>query len=126
MKPHDESDFIEISGLAVRAIIGVYPDERTRRQELLLGFRLYADLRPAGQSDAIADAVDYREVTKRVLAFVESSRFELLEALAERVAQLLLQNARVNKVKLTIQKPGALRHARTVGVTIVRARDGRE
>jgi D-erythro-7,8-dihydroneopterin triphosphate epimerase len=118
-------DFIEIEDLLVRAIIGVNPDERDNRQDVQLTLRLETDLRPAAQSDSIDDAVNYRSITKSVIAFVEQSSFQLVETLAEEVAQLCLRDPRVERVRVQLRKPGALRFARTVGVTIERGQNDR-
>jgi dihydroneopterin aldolase/D-erythro-7,8-dihydroneopterin triphosphate epimerase len=113
-------DFIEIEDLHVRAIIGVNPEERENRQDVMLTVRLEADLRPASRSDTIEDAVNYRTITKSIIAFVEESSFQLVETLAEEVAQLCLRDRRVERVRVQLRKPGALRFARTVGVCIER------
>ncbi len=119
------TDFIEIEDLLVRTIVGVNPDERVNRQDVLLSIRLEADLRPAANSDSIEDAVNYRTITKNVIAFVEKSSYFLVEKLAEEVAQLCLRDSRVQRVRVHLQKPGALRFARTVGVCIERDRNDR-
>ncbi len=119
------TDFIEIEDLLVRPIIGVNADERVNRQDVLISVRLEADLRPAARSDSIDDAVNYRTITKSIIAFVEQSSFQLVETLAEEVAQVCLRDARVERVKVHLRKPGALRFARTVGVCIERDRDDR-
>ena len=113
-------DFIEIEDLRVRAIIGVNPDERENRQDVMISVRLETDLRPAARTDSIDDAVNYRTITKSVIAFVEQSSFQLVETLAEEVAQICLREPRVERVWVQLRKPGALRFARTVGVCIER------
>ena len=115
-------DRILISDLACRCVIGVEDWERRERQEVLVSITLTADLAPAGRSDRIEDAVDYRLLKKKVLADAEASSFFLIEALAERVAELCLQDARVEEVQVCVEKPGALRFARTVSVEISRRR----
>lgn len=116
-------DRIEIRDLLLRAIIGINADERVNRQDVLLNIELDADLRPAARSDDIRDAVNYRTIAKDVIEFVERSQFQLVETLAEAVASLCLRDARVTRVRVSIQKPGALRFAASVGVTIERTRD---
>jgi len=116
------SDTIEIRDLLLRAIVGINPDERINRQDVLLNLSLEADLRPAARSDDIRDAVNYRTIAKDVIEFVEQSQFNLVEALAESVAALCLQDERVTRVRVSLQKPGALRFAESVGVTIERTR----
>jgi dihydroneopterin aldolase len=118
-------DRVEIVGLEVRTIIGIFPWERKRLQRVRLDLSMEADVRPAGRSDRIEDALDYKTVSKRVQAFVKGSRFGLLEALAEAVAGLVLAEfARVRRVHLRVEKPGALRGADTVAVAVSRARRG--
>jgi dihydroneopterin aldolase/D-erythro-7,8-dihydroneopterin triphosphate epimerase len=116
------SDRIEIRDLLLRAIIGINPDERINRQDVLLNIELDADLRPAARSDDIRDAVNYRTIAKEVIDLVEGSQFQLVETLAEAVAALCLQDERVTRVRVSLQKPGALRFAASVGVTIERTR----
>ena len=115
-------DIIEIRDLLLRAIVGINPDERVNRQDVLLNLTLQADLRPAAKSDDIEDAVNYRTIAKEVIEFVEQSRFNLVEALAEAIAALCLRDERVSRVCVNVQKPGALRFAQSVGVTIERSR----
>jgi len=115
-------DQIHIRDLALRCIIGVYDEERRDKQDVDINITLYADLRAAGKSDDIADTVDYKAIKKRVVAMVEQSSFLLVERLAERVAEICLGDERVEQVRVSVEKPAALRFARTVGVEIVRGR----
>jgi dihydroneopterin aldolase len=118
----DAADRIDIVGLAVPAVIGIFDWERKVRQRVVLDLTLHAGLRRAARSDRIADALDYKKVSKRVQEAVRKSRFRLLEALAEEVARLLLAEFPARKVVVRVEKPGALRGARTVAVTITRSR----
>jgi FolB domain-containing protein len=113
-------DRIVIRDLAVRCILGVGDEERRERQDVLVSLVLRADLRRAAQTDAFSDAVDYRALKKRVLALVEASAFHLLEALAEAIARACLAFPGVGAVQVTVEKPGALRFARSVAVEITR------
>jgi len=115
-------DRIYIRRLHARCIIGIFPEERTEKQDVYLNITMYADLRDAGVSDAIEDTVDYKRVKKRVLAMVEQSEFFLLERLAEQVATLCLEDPHIERVEVVIDKPGALRFADSVAVHIVRGR----
>ncbi len=115
-------DHIFIRDLAARCIIGVRPEERIEKQDVLVSLALSADLSRAGKSDVLADSVDYRAIKKRVLAIVEDSRFCLLEALAEAIASGCLETAGVFEVRVTVDKPGALRFARSVAVEVIRKR----
>jgi FolB domain-containing protein len=116
-------DKIHIRDLRLRCIIGVNPEERTARQDVVVDLTLFADLRQAGASDDLADTVDYKAIKLRIVEEVEASAFLLVERLAEHVAGLCLAEPKVRKVRVLIEKPGALRFARTVGVEIIRSRD---
>lgn len=116
-------DQIHIRDLLVRGILGINDEERTNRQDILLNVTLSVDTRSAAGSDAIEDAVNYRTLTKQIIDHVESSACLLVERLAEEVARLCLHDPRVEAVEVTIDKPGALRFARSVGITIFRTRD---
>ena len=115
-------DKIHIRDLLVRCIIGIYPEEREKRQEILINMTLYADLRQAGRTDRIEDTVDYKRVKQSVLAMAESSSYHLVERLAERAAEIALEEPKVERVDVVIDKPGALRFARSVAVAITRER----
>lgn len=116
------ADQIFIRDLLVRCIVGVDERERAGKQDVLVHVTLYLDLRRAGQSDALEDTIDYRVLKKQILHMAEDSQFYLIEALAERIAGICLADARIDRVKVTVEKPGALRFARTVGVEIIRGR----
>ena len=118
------SDRILIQDLFLRAIIGVNPDERDKVQDLLLNVTLEVDTRPAAATDHIDQAVNYATVTKRIVALVEGSRYQLLESLAEAVAHACLEDPRVRAVTVRVDKPRALRYARSVAIEIYRTRKG--
>ncbi|MDA8157488.1 MAG: dihydroneopterin aldolase [Actinomycetota bacterium] len=113
-------DRILIKDLLVRAIIGVFEEERREKQDVLINITMFADLEKAGTSDSISDTVDYRKIKKEVLRFAENSSFRLAEALAEAVAKICLSEQHVKAVRVTVEKPGALRFARSAGVEIFR------
>ena len=115
-------DRILIEGLCARCIIGVNNDERTERQDVVIDIDLYTDMATPGRTDDINDAVNYKEVKKKVLALVESSSFFLIEALAEAISRLCLEDEAVERVRVRVDKPLALRFAKTVGVEITRGR----
>jgi dihydroneopterin aldolase/D-erythro-7,8-dihydroneopterin triphosphate epimerase len=118
-------DRVHIRDLAVPGILGINPDERVNRQEILVNATLWVDTRPAAISDNIDDAVNYRTITKRLIDHIERGDPMLVERLAaELVAICFLSDDRVGEVEMTVEKPGALRHARSVGITIRRTRDG--
>lgn len=117
------ADRILISDLLLRAIIGVNEEERHATQDVLINLALTADLRPAGMSDRLEDSVDYRAIKRRIIDVVEASQYALVEALAERIAAVCLESPRVQAVQVRVEKPGALRFARSVGVEIIRERE---
>lgn len=119
----DRLDRIHIRDLLVRCTIGIYPEERRTKQDVLINITLHADLRAACRSDRLEDSLDYKQVKKRVLAKVESSSYQLVERLAEAVAAVCLEEPRVQRVEVTVDKPGALRFAQSVAVEIVRQRE---
>jgi len=121
-----EMDKIYIRELSARCIVGIFPREREVRQEVLINIVLACDLAEAGRSDAIADTVDYKQIKNRVLEMVEASEFFLIERLAEAIAALCLEAPRVQRVTVTVDKPGALRFARSVAVKITRQRPNAE
>jgi D-erythro-7,8-dihydroneopterin triphosphate epimerase len=115
-------DRILISDLQARCIIGVNDDERREKQDVLINISLAADLSKAGKSDRFEDTIDYRAIKKRVLQIAESSSYHLVEALAEAIAEVCLANPSVKTAVVRVEKPLALRFARTVGVEITRER----
>jgi dihydroneopterin aldolase len=116
-------DRIFITALAADAIIGIYDWEREVRQRVEIDLEMQVDLSAAIKSDAIEDTLNYKSVAKRVLAFVEQSRFRLVESLAGEIARIVLAEFPVARVRVTVHKPGAVRHSRDVGVVIERGRD---
>ena len=116
-------DRIFLTSLSTEAVIGIFDWEREVRQRIEIDLEMSFDLSAAARSDSIDDTLNYKSVAKRVLAFVEASRFQLVEALAEHVAVLVLAEFPVAKVRVTVHKPGAIRHSRDVGVIIERSRD---
>lgn len=116
-------DRIFLKALSADAVIGIFDWEREVRQRVEIDLDMSIDLAAAAESDAIADTLNYKSVAKRVHAFVEESRFQLVETLAERVADLVLAEFPVARVCVTVHKPGAIRHARDVGVIIERSRN---
>jgi dihydroneopterin aldolase len=116
-------DTIFIRALKTEAIIGIFAWERQVKQTVILDIEISADIRKAARSDAIDDTLNYKRVAKRVLAFIESSQFHLVETLAEHIAMLILEEFGVAGVSITLSKPGALRGSRDVGVMLKRGRD---
>ena len=116
-------DRVFIKDLLLRAIIGSNDDERVKRQDVVVNVELEADCRPAAASDAIEDAVNYRDIAKETIDLVETSSFFLVERLAEEIARVCLKDPRVARVRVTVEKPTAVRFAKSVGVSIERGRD---
>jgi FolB domain-containing protein len=115
------NDRILIRDLLVRGIVGINPEERRNKQDIVINLELEVDTRTAAASDDISDAVNYRSVCKRIIEHVETSAPFLVERLASDIARLVLDGFGVSKVKVRVEKPGALRFARSVGVEIERA-----
>ena len=103
-------------------VIGIFDWERRIRQRVLLDLTLWTDVRRAARSDRIEDALDYKRVSKRLQEFVAKARFRLLERMAEEVARILLEEFGARRARVRVEKPGALRGARTVAVTVTRSR----
>ncbi len=116
-------DRIHIRDLLARCIVGIYPKERENLQEVHLNITMHVDLRAAGQSDDINDTVNYKDIKKRLLSMVEQSNYFLIERMAEESARICLEDHRVRRVDVTVDKPGALRFARSVAVEITRLQD---
>ncbi len=115
-------DQVFIKDLLVRGIIGVNEWERVTPQDILINIILIADLQHAGESDQIADSVNYRTVAKKVQAHAETAMRITVEALAADIARLCLEDPLVQKVRVRVEKPGAVRFATSVGVEIERSR----
>ncbi len=113
-------DIVYLSELKVETTIGVSDWERKTRQFVLIDLDMGTDSRAAGKSDNIADALDYRNVTKRIREEVESGQFHLIEALAEHLAHMLLTEFSLPWLRLKLTKPGAIRGTRYVGIIIER------
>jgi FolB domain-containing protein len=116
------ADRIEIKDLLVRGIVGLNEDERRKRQDILVNLSLVCDVRTPGATDSIEGACNYRTVSKSIIRMVEASSFFTVEKLATEIAQLVLEDNSVDEVTVSVEKPGALRFARSVGVKITRNR----
>ena len=115
-------DRIFVRDLRTETIIGIFDWERKVRQTLSFDLEFPGDIRRAAKSDRIEDTLNYKSVAKRVLAFVEASEFQLVETLAEHVAQLILKEYALEWVRVALNKVGAVRGSRDVGVEIERSR----
>lgn len=116
-------DHVFIEGLEIEALIGIYDWERRIRQTLVFDIEMAFDNRVPAASDAIEDTLNYKAVSKRIVEYVGQSGFGLVETLAERVAEIILREFDVSRVRLKLSKPGAVRGARAVGVRIERSRE---
>ncbi len=113
-------DCVFIRDLLVRCVIGIFPEERDKKQDVLINVTMETDLQDACKSDAIADSIDYKKVKQEIVNVVETSQYQLVESIAGRVADICLSEQRVLRVTVTVEKPGAARFSRSVGVSIVR------
>jgi FolB domain-containing protein len=116
-------DQIFIKDLVARGIIGVKDPEREKPQEIVINIVLFADVRKAGQTDNLEDTVNYRTIAKQALAHAESAKRFTVEALAADIARMCLETDGVLKVRVRVEKPGAVRFSRSVGVEIERSRE---
>jgi dihydroneopterin aldolase len=118
----DAGDRIFLHGLGIDCIIGFIEWERRIKQTVVLDVEMPVDCARAAESDDVADTLDYKKVAKRLISFVESSEFKLVETLAHRAAMLILEEFGVDWVRLSVNKPGAIRHSKDVGVAVLRTR----
>ena len=115
-------DTVFIEDLRIETVIGIYDWERQIRQVVAIDLEMAFDNTKPAATDRIEDTLDYKAVSKRLIAFVEASHFELVETLAERCAQIVLDEFGVTWLRLKLSKPGAVRGSRAVGVRIERGR----
>jgi FolB domain-containing protein len=115
------NDKVIIRDLLLRGIIGINDWEREKKQDILINMALFTDMRAAGQSDDISDALNYRTITKRIIEYVEGSVHYTVEALATEVARIAIAHGAARAI-VRVEKPGALRFAESVGVEIERER----
>ena len=120
-KSHSQpTDTIYIRDLLVRGIIGIYDWEQKNKQDMLINAEIVVDISKAGQTDEIDDAVNYKSICKKMIQMAEKNTSKLIEHLIERMASMILTEFPVHSVKLTIDKPGALRFSKSVGIQIER------
>ena len=113
-------DIIFLRNLKIDTVIGIYDWERRIKQTVILDLEMATDIKKAAKSDVIEDTLDYKAIAKRVISFVEESEYKLVETLAERIAEIIVNEFKVPWVKLSLNKIGAIRGARDVGVIIER------
>lgn len=117
-------DIIYLNDLQIETIIGIFDWEREVKQTISLDLEMGTDIKKAAASDHIDDTLDYKAVSKRLIDFVEQSEFQLVETLAERICEIIMNEFDVPWVKLRVNKKGAIRGAQDVGVIIERGRKG--
>ena len=113
-------DKIFLDDMRVETVIGIWEWERKIRQTVAIDLEMSADIRKAAASDEVEDTLNYKSVAKRVQAFVSESSFQLVETLAEKIAAIILDEFDVDWVRVRVNKPGAIRGAKGVGVLIER------
>ena len=118
----ENMDKIFLTDLQSTCIIGCNSWERNEKQEVIINICLYTDLKKASISDDIGDTIDYKQLKKQVMEMVEKSSYKLIEALAGAVVQICLSHQAVSAARVKVEKPGALRYAKTVGVEIFRTK----
>ena len=114
-------DVIFLTGLATDCIIGIWDWERRVKQKVVIDLEMAADIRKAAASDHISDTLDYKRVSKRLLQFVSESQFQLVETLTDRIAQIVITEFDVAWVRVRLNKQGAIRGSRDVGILIERS-----
>jgi dihydroneopterin aldolase len=114
-------DRVFIEDLRIETVIGIFDWEREIKQAVSFDLEMAFDIGAAAQSDAIEDTLDYKAVAKRLIKFVERSEFQLVEKLAERCAEIVLNEFPVTQLRLKLSKPGAVRGSSAVGVIIERS-----
>ena len=113
-------DIIYLRELRVETVIGIYEWERRIRQPVIINLEMRADIRRAAATDNIDDTLNYKAVAKRLTAFLGASQFQLVETLAERIAEIVMNEFQVPWLRLEVNKKGAVRGAQDVGVIIER------
>ena len=123
MSEHHQLDTIFLTDLRIETVVGIWDWERKIRQTVSIDLEMGADVAAAAAHDDIEHTLNYKAVAKRVQSFVGESSFQLVETLAERTAKLILTEFGVPWVRVSVNKPGAIRGARGVGVKIYRSKD---
>ena len=122
MDTQQATDTVFLHELKVETIIGIWGWERKIRQTVSIDLEMGADIRRAAETDSIDDTLNYKAISKRVQQFVADSEFQLVETMAEKIAELVLQEFNVPWVQVRVSKPGAIRGAKNVGVLIRRSK----
>ena len=119
-KAQDPMDTIFIRNLRIDTIIGIFDWERSTKQTVYLDLEMAIDIKKAAASDHIDEALDYKSLSKSIIAFVEKSEYQLVETLADSVANLIMNDFNVPWLKLNLNKKGALSQADDVGISLER------
>ena len=115
-------DIIYLRDLRIDTIIGIYDWERRMKQTIILDLDMGTDIRKAANSDNIEDTLNYKAVAKRLMSYVGESEFELVETLAEKITEIIMEEFKVPWLRLSLNKKGAVRGVRDVGVVIERGK----
>ena len=116
-------DKVFVKNILARGIIGINEWERDKPQDILINIDLYTEMRNEEVKDNIAEVIDYSKVTKKIISHAETAQRFTVEALAEDIAQICLEDPRVIKTTVRVEKPGAVRFSQSVGVEIERSRN---
>jgi dihydroneopterin aldolase len=122
MDTQQATDTVFVHELKVETIIGIWGWERKIRQTVSIDLEMGADIRRAAETDSIDDTLNYKAISKRVQQFVADSEFQLVETMAEKIAELVLQEFKVPWIQVRVSKPGAIRGANNVGILIHRSK----
>ena len=122
MDTQQATDTVFVHELKVETIIGIWGWERKIRQTVSIDLEMGADIRRAAETDSIDDTLNYKAISKRVQQFVADSEFQLVETMAEKIAELVLQEFNVPWIQVRVSKPGAIRGAKNVGILIHRSK----
>jgi dihydroneopterin aldolase len=122
MDTQQATDTVFVHELKVETIIGIWGWERKIRQIVSIDLEMGADIRRAAETDSIDDTLNYKAISKRVQQFVAESEFQLVETMAEKIAELVLQEFKVPWIQVRVSKPGAIRGAKNVGILIHRSK----
>ena len=120
----DMKDHIVLTGLRIKCIIGIFDWERKTKQDVVIDLKFPCNIRKAASNDNITDTMDYKKIAKTTIAFVEKSSYQLIETLAEKLADLLLRQFGLAEIELSVSKPGAVRGSQNVGIHIHRSLSG--
>ena len=121
-----KGDKIYVEDLRVKATIGIFDWEKKIKQEVSISYEIPHDNKKAAAADTIEATTDYKSITKAIIAFIESNKFELVETFAERIAEMVIKDFNIAEIRLRVSKPGALRYSKDVGVIIERNKSSYE